>query len=87
MKYIVTMGGNVYFVSWEEATSKAGKVPTTTKWIDCVKKGDDGHMSARGARLQTKTRGFEGRLVRGDTTAGVSIRCRGGRDENRAWTE
>ena len=28
------------FGSWEEATSKAGKAPTTTKWIDRLKNGD-----------------------------------------------
>ena len=27
--------------SWEEAMSNAGKAPTTTKWIDRVKKNDD----------------------------------------------
>ena len=33
--------------SWEETTSKAGKAPTTTKWIDRVKKYDDGREFAR----------------------------------------
>ena len=28
-------------VSWDEATSKTGKAPTTKKWIDRMKKNDD----------------------------------------------
>ena len=46
---------------------------TTTKWIDRVTKDDDNRefvMSTCGARLQTKTRGSEGRLVRGDAAGG-----------------
>ena len=48
-------------------TSKAGKAPTTTKWIDRVRKDDDVRefvrcrLVARG--FQTKTRGSEGRSV------------------------
>ena len=44
--------------SWQEATSKAGKAPTTTKWIDRVKKDDGGReyvrcrLVARDSKLQ-----------------------------------
>ena len=66
------------FGSWEEATSKAGKAPTTTKWIDRAKKNDVRREFVRcrlvardcGARFQTKSRGSEGILVCGDATAG-----------------
>ena len=42
MNYMVRMLGMIRFCSWEEATIKVGKAPTTTKRIDRVKKGDDG---------------------------------------------
>ena len=35
------------FRSCEGATSKAGKAPTTTKWVDRVKKDDDGDEFVR----------------------------------------
>ena len=34
MNYMVKTLGMFEFCSWEEATSKAGKAPTTTKWIN-----------------------------------------------------
>ena len=37
------------FGSWEEATSTAGKAPTTTKWIDRAREDDDGRLD-RAAR-------------------------------------
>ena len=75
MKYMVKTLGMFEFGSWQEATSKAGKAPTTTKWIDRVMKGNNGREFVRcplcGARFQTKTRGSEGRFLRGDATAGA----------------
>ena len=47
MNYMVKTLGMLVFGSWEEATSKTGKVPTTTKWIDRVKKNDDGREFVR----------------------------------------
>ena len=68
MNYIVKTFGMFEFSSWQEATSKAGKAPTTTKCIHRVQKADVGReMSTCGARFQTKRRG---RLVRGDACAG-----------------
>ena len=39
--------GMFEFGSWHEATLKAGKAPTTTKWIDRAKKDDDGREFVR----------------------------------------
>ena len=41
------MVSSVEFGSWEEATSKAVKAPTTTKWIDRVKKNVGGREIVR----------------------------------------
>ena len=35
------------FGSWKDATSKASKMQTTTKWVDRVKKDDDGRTFVR----------------------------------------
>ena len=58
---------------WEEATSKARKAPTSTKWIDHVKKDDNGQVFV-GSRLaahdlQPIREGLRGRLVCGGATA------------------
>ena len=44
---MVNVRGMFEFGLWEEATSKAGQAPTTTKWIDRAKKDDDGREFAR----------------------------------------
>ena len=54
------------FCSWQDATLNAGNSPTATKWIDRVKEDDDGREFVRCALFQTKTRGSDGRLVRGN---------------------
>ena len=55
------------FGSWEEAMSNVGRPLTTTKWIDRVKKNDDGREFVRSRPV---SRDFkprrEGRCVRGD---------------------
>ena len=48
--------GMFEFGSWHEATSKAGKAPTTTKWIDRVEKDDDGREFVR---CRLVARGFK----------------------------
>ena len=35
------------FGSWEDATSRASKMPTTTKWVDRARKDDNGKMFVR----------------------------------------
>ena len=47
MNYMVKTLEMFEFGSWQEATSKAGKAPTTTKWIDRVTMGDDGRDFVR----------------------------------------
>ena len=47
MKYTVKTLGMFEIGSWEEATSYAGKAPTTTKWIDRARKNDDGREFVR----------------------------------------
>ena len=42
IKYIIKTLKMLEFESWEEATSKAGKMPTTTKRVDRNKKDDNG---------------------------------------------
>ena len=37
MNYMVKTLGMFEFGSWQAATSKAGKAPTTTRWIDSDK--------------------------------------------------
>ena len=44
MKYMVKTLEMFQFGSWEEATLRAGKAPTTTKWVHRVKKDDDGKI-------------------------------------------
>ena len=39
--------GMFEYASWHEATSKAGKAPTTTKWVDRAKNRDDGREFVR----------------------------------------
>ena len=74
MNYVVKTLRVFEFGSWQEATSKAGKAPTTTKWIDQVKKDGDGCEFVRrrlvARDFKTTSRGSEGRLVRGDATSG-----------------
>ena len=40
-------GDELHVKTLEDATSKAGKVPNTTKWIDRVKQDDDGRLFVR----------------------------------------
>ena len=49
MGYMVKTLKMFDFGSWEEATSTAGKAPTTTKWIDRAREDDDGRLD-RAAR-------------------------------------
>ena len=55
MSYMVKTLGMFDLGSWEEATSKAAKASATTKWIDRMKKNDDGRRRwrRREQRLQT----------------------------------
>ena len=46
VNYMVKTLGMFEFGSWQEATLKAGKAPTT-KWIDRVTMGDDGREFVR----------------------------------------
>ena len=59
MNYMVKTWKMFEFGSWEDATSRAGKMPTTTKWVDRAKKDDSGknirQMQTGGTRFQTKT--------------------------------
>ena len=85
MNCIVKTLGMLVFGLWEEATSKTGKVPTTTKWIDRVKKNDDGREFVR-CRLvardfKPRREGPRDVFVRGSATGGgkesiFCIRCR-----------
>ena len=47
MSYMVKTLGIFDLGSWEEATLKAGKASATTKWIDRMKKNDDGRRRWR----------------------------------------
>ena len=47
MNYLVKTLGKFKYGSWQEATWKAGKAPSTTKWINRVKKDDDGREFVR----------------------------------------
>ena len=47
IKYIIKILKMFEFESWEEATSKAGKMPTTTKRVDRNKKDDNGETFVR----------------------------------------
>ena len=38
--------GMYEFGSWEDATSRTSKMPTTTKWVDRAKKDDTGKHSS-----------------------------------------
>ena len=42
MNYMIRTLGMFEFRSWKDATSKAGKMPTTTKWVGRLKKHDGG---------------------------------------------
>ena len=73
------------FGAWQESTSKGGKAPTTTKWIDRVKKDDDGRESVRcrvvAREVKPRREDPKYDFVRGDATAGgkgstVCILCR-----------
>ena len=64
MNYMMKTRGMFEFGSWKDATLKAGKMPTMTKWVDRVKKDDDGGTFVR-CRLAARQR----RPVRGDATA------------------
>ena len=64
----------IEFGSWEEATSKAGNAPSTTKRIDRMTKNDNGREFVRcrsvARDFKPRREGSDGRLVRGDATAG-----------------
>ena len=47
MNYMVKTLEMFEFGSWEDATSSAGKMPTTTKWVDRGKKDDNGKTFLR----------------------------------------
>ena len=47
IKHIIKTLNMFEFESWEEATSKAGKMPTTTKRVDRNKKDDNGKTFVR----------------------------------------
>ena len=46
MNYMIKTLGMFEFGSWKDATLKAGQMPTTTKWVDRVKKDEDGEHSS-----------------------------------------
>ena len=47
MNYMVKKLGMFEFGSWKDATSSAGKMPTTTNWVDRAKKDDNGKTFVR----------------------------------------
>ena len=47
MNHMMKTLGMFEFGSWKDATVKAGKMPTTTTWVDRVKKDDDGRTFVR----------------------------------------
>ena len=47
MNYMIRTLEMFEFGSWKDATSKASKMQTTTKWVDRVKKDDDGRTFVR----------------------------------------
>ena len=47
MNYMVKTLKMFEFGSWEDVTSRAGKMPTTTKWVDPVKKDDNRKIFVR----------------------------------------
>ena len=51
MNYMIKTLGMFEFGSWKDAMSKAGKMPTTTKWVHRVKK--DEHSSDVGLQHAT----------------------------------
>ena len=58
MNYMIKTFKMFELGSWEEATSRTSKMPTTTKWVDWAEKDDTGknirQMQIGGARCQTK---------------------------------
>ena len=50
MNYMIKTLKMFEFGSWEDATSRTSKMPTTTKWVDRAKKDDNGKM-LRSTRL------------------------------------
>ena len=84
MNYIVKKLKMFEFRSWEDATSRTSKMPTTTKWVDRAKKDDTGKTFVR-CRLvardfKPKCEGPRDDFFRGDFTAGseesfVRVRC------------
>ena len=84
------------FGSWKDATSRAGKTLTTTKWID---RGEEGrqwgkHSSDAGLQHATMNRSTQRRLVRGQRgrvgcAAGRVREIREGRqvEEVAVWNE
>ena len=88
MNYMVKTLGTFELGSWEEATSKAGKAPTATKWIDRVMKSDDCREFVRCRLVARDFLNQDDSVVRGDATAGgkesiVCIRCMSAREETR----
>ena len=84
MKYMVKTLVMFEFGSWKDATSRAGKMPTTTKWVDRAKKDDNGNTFFR-CRLvardfRTKREGPTDELFDGDAAVGCKegfVRVRG----------
>ena len=47
MNYMIKTLKMFEFGSWEDATSRTSKMPTTTQWVDRAKKDDNGKMFVR----------------------------------------
>ena len=47
MNYMIKTLKMFEFGSWEDATSRTSKMPTTTKWVDRAKMDDNGKMFVR----------------------------------------
>ena len=82
MNYMVKTLKMFEFGSWEDATSRTSKMPTTTTWVGPRRTTLENirQMQIGGARLQTKACRTKRRLVRGDAIAGseesfVRVRC------------
>ena len=74
--------GMFEFGSWQEATSKAGKARTATKWVGGVKRNDDGPELVR---CRLVARDFKPR--REGKEGIIRIRGRGAREETRTGTK
>ena len=75
MNYMVRTLRMFLFESWRVATWKAGKAPTTTKWIDGMKKNNNGREFVRcrlGGAESTVLRSVVGCARRGEIRAARS---------------